>query len=69
VPGEKDKDIDDGSARRARSIIAELGTRAPSIAAGWPAGAPGVPFQWCSESSLTPMLDTGDSSPPGSCPA
>ena len=34
---------------------------AASIARGCPTGAPGVPFQWHSESSLTPMLDTGDS--------
>jgi len=35
---------------------------AASIARGCPMGAPGVPFQWHIESSLTPMLDTGDSS-------
>ena len=51
---------DDSGLTRARSMNMAPGFAA-SIARGCPTGAPGVPFQWHIESSLTPMLDTGDS--------
>lgn len=51
---------DESGLTRARSMNMAPGFAA-SIARGCPTGAPGVPFQWHSESSLTPMLDTGDS--------